>query len=482
MRILVVHHGSLPATGRPASGGGIRAWQLGRGLQQAGLDVCYLARDQDEPGGFASPADLVRKATARGPDAVVCVQLEDAPALAVLGKPLAVDLYAPRLLEAPFQGALAEAAPAVLRALAAGDVFLVSSPRQRWSWLGVLALAGVDVRRDPTLLVPIASREPLRHRWPASPVFVGGGQAWPWADPREGLDRVLAHLDRRGIGSVRWYGDADSLPDHPRLERAGTLPWDALQKAWAGATAALDWMADNPERQLALGFRHADYLAAGLPVLCAADSAVDEALAGAAWAGDIEDVLDAVLDDVAAGGSALRACAKAARALARQRSAAACAASLVDWLDAPASHRAPPGPLSRAADLAARAAAADARAIAADDRAARAEAEAVAKRQEVARLTGQLQQLLGTVERLSRAVDEVASFKRQAITVLGARSAQAADDLETANERIASLQADVEKKNAELAASDDMRARLEDDLARARAEVKRLHRKGWLSR
>ncbi|RME23408.1 MAG: hypothetical protein D6798_13550, partial [Deltaproteobacteria bacterium] len=197
MRILVVHHGRLPAAGHPARGGGIRAWHLGQGLQQAGHAVSFLARDQDEPGGFASPADLVRKASARSPDAVVCVQLEDAPALAVLERPLAVDLYAPRLLEAPFEGALAEVAPAVLRALAAGDVFLVSSARQRWAWLGVLALAGVDVRRDPTLLVPIASRPPLRHRWPTVPTFVAGGHAWPWADPRDAIHRVLAHLDRR---------------------------------------------------------------------------------------------------------------------------------------------------------------------------------------------------------------------------------------------------------------------------------------------
>ena len=33
----------------------------------------------------------------------------------------------------------------IKRRIAAGDVFLVSNPRQRWTWLGVMALAGIDV-------------------------------------------------------------------------------------------------------------------------------------------------------------------------------------------------------------------------------------------------------------------------------------------------------------------------------------------------
>lgn len=479
MRILIVHHGRLPATGQPATGGAIRAWHLGRGLQQAGHEVHWLARDQDVPGGFASPADLVRKTRALQPDALVAVQLEDAPALRSLDLPLAVDLYAPRLLEAPFEGSLAEAAPQVLRALGAGDVFLASSPRQRWTWLGVLALAGVDVRRDPTLLVPIACSPPPRRQRPRQPVFVGGGGAWPWADPRGALARVLAHLDARGVGTVRWYGPAEGLPEHPRLEAAGWLPWADLQAAFARATAALDWMEPNPERQVALGFRHADYLSAGLPVLTSADTAVAEALGEAAWTGEVEAVLDQVLADHEAGGEQARRRGEAARDLARRLTPEATVAPLAAWLDEPSTHHAPRGPLLDLARLADRAARAESQAEHAMQAMARAEAEAVAKRAEVAEHVARIQQLMGTVDRLSRAIDEVAGFKREAIAVLGGRSEQALGELSAANARIASLAADLEKKNAELHAADDMRARLEDDLARARAELERLGRKGW---
>ena len=94
----------------------------------------------------------------------------------------------------------------------------------------------------------------------------------------------------------------------------------------------------------------------------------------------------------------------------------------------------------------------------------------------------QLHTLLGVVDRQARALDEVAGFKREAIGVLAGRGDQARADLDATRARLHSLEADVEKKNAELRAADEMRARLEDDLAHARAEIERLHRKGILRR
>lgn len=475
MRILVVHHGVLPSPGQPASGGAIRAWHLGRGLAAAGLEVHHLARDQDVPGGFASPADLVRKAAALRPDAVVTVQLEDAPPLRALGVPVVVDLYAPRLLEAPFAGAQADTAPAVLRALRAGDVFLTSSPRQAWSWLGVLALAGVDVRQDPTLAVPIASSAPARRRRSKDLVLVGGGGAWPWTDPVPAVVRALAWMDQRDAGRLVWYGEAAHLPEHPRLERRGRVAWDALLADWAGATALFDWQGEHPERQLALGFRHADALAAGLPVLGPSGTAVAEGLGDAAWTGDVESTLDAVLDDLSRGGDERQRRSDAARALALQRDAQAAAAPLARWLQhGTPSHRAPPGPLLDLAELSARAASAEARAGAAEDRAARAEAEAVGKRQELAEAQARVHTLLSTVDRLSRAVDEVAAFKREAVDVLGRQVAAAADARDGATDQLGRLRADLAKKDAELVASSERLAQDRDAREAMQTELDRL--------
>ena len=488
MRILIVHHGRLPGGDQPVTGGALRAWHHGEALRDAGHEVHLLCRAQDMPGGFASPADLVRRAMAMRPDRVIAVQPEDAPALRALDTPLCVDLYAPRLLEAPFEGRLAEEATTTLRALAAGDVFLVSNPRQRMAWLGLMALAGLDVRTDPTRLVPLVAPDVARRRGPREPLLVAGGAAWPWQDPVPGLEAALAVLDARGEGRIVWYGGAPllgetaagwRLPEHPRLEAAGWVGRDHLLQAYASATLALDWMQPNPERRLAFSFRHADYLGCGLPILTGPDTALTDLLGDAGWVtslGSLPATLGALLDDA----DDRRARSRAARTLARgPLSLSVATAPLLRWVDAGTRHPRARGPLVDAARLAARAAGAEARAESAEAGRAAAEAETARKRQEVATLTGQVQDLIATTARLARAMDEVAGFKREAIALLGHQGEHATRSLDDANRELAILRADLSKKSAELSAMDDLRARLEHDLDNLRAELARARGRRW---
>ncbi len=488
MRILIVHHGLLPADDRPVTGGALRAWHHGEALRRAGHEIHFLTRAQDAPGGFTAPADLARRARALRPDRIIAVQPEDAPALRVVGAPLCVDLYAPRLLEAPFEGTLAREAVTTLRALAAGDAFLVSNPRQRMAWLGVLALAGVDVRTDPTMVVPLVAPEGPRRRAPKEPVLVAGGAAWPWQDPRAGLQVALDVLDARGEGKVVWFGGAPligeadgawTLPAHPRLEAPGWAPRSALLHAYAGATLAFDWMTPNPERRLAFSFRHADYLGCGLPILTGPDTALTDVLGDAGWATPLDglaDTLREALDDAAD----RRRRGQAARALARgPLSLDVASAPLLRWVEEGTRHPRAQGPLVDAAGHAARAAAAEARLDAAVSAQSTAEAEVARKRQENAALTAQVQDLVATTARLARAMDEVAGFKREAIAVLGGQNEQAARSLDDANRELAILRADLAKKSAELAAMDDLRARLEHDLDNLRRELAQARQRRW---
>lgn len=487
MRVLIVHHGRRPSPDHPVSGGALRAHHLGAGLEAGGHEVVWLNREQDEAGGFKGPEDLFAKARALRPDRIIAVQLEDAPALAAVGTPLAVDLYAPRLIEAPFEGTLRWAGVASLRALANGDAFLVSNPRQRWFWLGVLALAGIDVREDPTLQVPLVATPGPRRRLPKAPVLVAGGASWPWHNPGPSLARALAHLDARGQGSIHWYGGAPNqdspswtLPDHPRLKAKGWVDQSSLLKAYAGATAAFDWMGSNPERAMAFSFRHADYLGCGLPILTHADTALSDMMGDAGWASDdIESVLDAVLDDP----EEVKRRGLAARALAKSRlSVTTATAPLLEWVVSGHRHRRAPTDLLEHAQLAADAAQARTAQASAAQAQARAEAEVSRKRAEVEEMVGQIQSLTRVVDRLSRAVDEVAGFKREAITVLGNQSESATRSLTEANQEIALLRADIEKKSAELSAMDDLRRRLENDIENLRKEIKQLRNRGIFSR
>jgi len=66
--------------------------------------------------------------------------------------------------------------------------------------------------------------------------------------------------------------------------------------------------------------------------------------------------------------------------------------------------------------------------------------------------------------------------------VLGNQSESATLSLREANQEIALLRADIEKKTAELTAMDDLRRRLENDLDNLRKELKQLRQRGVFRR
>lgn len=467
MRVLVVFHGWLPRDDRPASGGALRAWHHGEALREAGHEVLYVTRDQDHVDGgppvFGSPRQLRAYALAVAPDRILCVQPEEAPHLAGLGVPLCVDLYAPRLLEAAFQGGVADEAINTLRAIAAGDEYLFSNARQRWFYLGLLALAGVDVRAVSGHVVPLVAPSGPRRRKPKELTLVMGGVSWPWQDPTEGLRKAVAALDALGTGKVVVYGgrpavgDADvvdlpsRVPPSERLVYAGAVPLPELLRAYAGATAALDIMAPNPEREVSLAFRHADYLGCGLPLITGPHHALapDLEAAGAGWLvdGDPAPVIEALAADP---WEAVRR-GKAARALAREAfSREACEGPVLDWAVHGTVREHTDAPLPRAADLAA----ALAEAQGAQGRLAAlldvAHAEVAEKRAELGEKTAQVQDLISTTRRLSDAVADVAQFRGETARVLGADRDAAREDARTMVEELADLRADVAKKDAAL--------------------------------
>ena len=135
-------------------GGGLRAHHLGVGLRAAGWEVQFLCKAQ-----WLSHWSQVISSTIENlsPDAILCSQLEDAALLPTADCPIIIDLYAPRLLEVAFAQDQQQTAASILLAISRGDVFLLTNHRQRWHWMGIFALAGIDVRSDPSLIVPLAA-------------------------------------------------------------------------------------------------------------------------------------------------------------------------------------------------------------------------------------------------------------------------------------------------------------------------------------
>lgn len=480
MRILLVFHGTPPNTPNHAdSGGAIRAWAHRAALQAAGHEVRALTRAQDRvPGGpdvFAGGVELRAKATAIAPDRILCVQPEEARKLKGIA-PLCVDLYAPRLLEAQWQGLQGQAAMDTLTALEAADFVLFSNPRQRWFNLSLMLLAGMD----PSLSGVVGLQPPVGppRRRSRSPEILMGGATWPWLNPIEGLKRAVAHLTRRRKGKVVVIGGQPALggagvldlqaavPAGPRLRYEPTpLGHGELLTRYAKGWAALDHMAPSPERELALAFRHVDYLGCGLPLITTGIHPLSEAMhrAGAGWVGpDIEGALDAVLE----AGSALDARAQAALDLAAELRDPAPKA-LLDWIATGTQRPSTPPALDGAPQLAARAQVLAASQRSLQDALARAQAENQAKREEVGELNLALRQAHQSIAGLTRSIEEVAGFKREAIAVLGAHHSGAAQEREGLARQLAETQADLAKKNAELRARQREIDQLKGQLAEA---------------
>ena len=431
MRILVVHHGRLPEGAEPTTGGAIRAAQHVTALAAGGHDGVTLARAQDGPGGFTGPRHLRALAGKARPDWILCVAPEEAPALAGLA-PLVVDLYAPRLLEAAWEGQQEDEARRALLAVDAADEVLFSNPRQRWFWLGVLGLAGWDLQRSPGRVVPLATSPAPAARRPRKPRVIVGGHPWPWQDARDVLARAVAHLGKRA--SVVSYG----LPAIEGVESHPVVPRAEWQAALAGATVALDRYSPHVERKLALSFRQLDYLSAGLPLITDADTPIADGVRRhrAGWADEtLEVALDAALaEDRGAG----------ARALAAEYAPERAASALLAWV-----------PSARTRDWSAvRWSKEAARAIAKGeaDRVRReaAEAEVVRKRAEVDALVGQLRALTASVEQLAAAQAGIAGFRRETVQVLGTRLAGQTEEAEALRRELAIARAEADKKELEL--------------------------------
>ncbi len=451
VRILVVHHGSLAPGSAPTTGGAVRAAQHVAALRGAGHEVATLHRDQDGPGGFTGPAHLRSLARRSRPDWVLCVAPEEASSLTGLA-PLVVDLYAPRLLEAAWEGQQEDEARRALLAVDAADEVLFSNPRQRWFWLGVLGLTGWDLSREVGRIVPLATSSIVSGKRPKRPRVILGGHPWPWQDATDVLGRALRHL--KGRAEIVSYG----LPPMDGVTAQGLVSVGEWRTACAGATVALDRYAPHTERELALSFRQLDYLSAGLPIITDPWTPLADGVRAhrAGWVDEsLEDALDAALTDDRRAGAASLAATYAPDATAAVLASLAPTFRLRTWSALRWSRQAAAAKLRSEADTLLREAA---------------EAEVRQKRDEVDVLVGQLRALTSAVESLASSQADMAGFRRETVQVLGTRLAGQTGEAEALRRELAITRADLEKKELELAQVHTERDRLGGVLRRLKGE------------
>lgn len=350
-RVLIVFHGQLPGAHSPAPGIALRAWTLGEGLRRHGVEVCYTSRRQDqrhppEPGQppvypFEGPAELQAIAERLAPSLILAVGADSMSWLRPLQIPIVLDLFAPRLLENQWEtDDPAQETLAWLDALSRADYFIVTTQRARYLLLGQLPLAGVDCRSDRLLTIPLsillpeASERQPPHRFTEHPLLVAGGVAWPWQDPRWALEQAVGVLKQHPNARLRLLRGAyplhapgqqvQPLPIDPTppVEVEGMLPYADMLKLFETAWGALDLMAPNLEREVALSFRQLDALRTGLPLIIGAHAPLAPLIADfeAGWVvrhGDA-DALQQALAELLQGGRALERKSRNVQKLARK--------------------------------------------------------------------------------------------------------------------------------------------------------------------
>jgi glycosyltransferase involved in cell wall biosynthesis len=308
MRVLLFANDLMPFGSLPTSGGGLRCYQLMKGLQAHGVEVLasmpgftYLAEQYadaiPEPQKellwrWETQDEILRRVS---PDVVLFASNWDHFGLTSnVDVPLVFDLHGSRLIETTMFGDPVSVDRKV-NILRRADCLLCAGERQRSYFYGWLHQAGRFPEDEHFIrYVPVSLSPDLpRHAYPAAddpdaPRLVSGGGWYPWQNQARAVFVSCQEVTARDRGTVALYGTPHENPTSSPEERAirdtyaevlklarrsrrvqprGYVGRDQLIEIYSRASAAIEVMQYNLERELAFTTRTIEYLWCGLPVL-----------------------------------------------------------------------------------------------------------------------------------------------------------------------------------------------------------------------
>jgi glycosyltransferase involved in cell wall biosynthesis len=308
MKVLLFSNDLMPFGELPTSGGGLRCWQLKKGLEAHGIEVhssmpgfTYLAEKH-----FAEIPEPQRELLWRWetqdeifarvkPDAVLYASNWDHFNLTrPISVPLIVDLHGSRLIETAMWN---NRAPSDKKVMVFGkaDCLLCAGKRQRNYFYGWLVQAG-RVPEDEHFIryIPVSlSPEVQNHQYPSAedfraPHFVSGGGWFPWQNQAKAIFAICEQIKNRKRGTIDIFGtphesqaaSSEELMIRDIYARVKALSEDSgsirvhgyigrndLLEIYKQASVAVEVMRYNLERELAFTTRTIEYLWCGLPVL-----------------------------------------------------------------------------------------------------------------------------------------------------------------------------------------------------------------------
>ncbi len=302
-KVLVFCSDVLPLDGLGTSGGGLRSWQIIKGLESQGLEVVYsmpwnrfLRRkfNADIPSQVterlwtdSNQDEIIEK---EKPDVIVCVKPATKKWKNNHEIPVAIDFHGPDLIEfeqmakAFLPMARFTLATRKLQTISLGDFFTCAGLRQRYYFMGFLMMAGVDISEMAIHYMPVAMSPDLPAHEPdldrRSIIFSGG--FYPWLNPMPALKSLADELQQRGLGRLDIYGGSHEtnpedkhqfeefqkeMAKNPSVTFHGFVSRDEVLEAYRTGYVAFELMPRNVERELAFTTRTVEFLWAGLPVI-----------------------------------------------------------------------------------------------------------------------------------------------------------------------------------------------------------------------
>lgn len=303
-RILIFNAGIPPIDTRmPASGDGLRAWQLYQGLKLHGFDVHLSILKEtynkfktvipDEFGNIVfdstlgSQTEIIKKVQ---PDVILFTHWPTV-LIKYTDVPVVIDFHGPHIIERYFQKhrTLDENIREKLYKIRTGDFFTCAGEYQKYYFISWLLEAGVmDIIYEKNICnVPISLDPNLPqinyNKKLEKPIrCVYSGMFLPWQDPFNAFAVVSEVFNKDKEGILEIFGgkhpihqiDTKAFDDFIKENKnnsyvkfKGIISRNELIEKYKNAHVALDLMSWNLERELAFTTRTVEYLWAGLPVI-----------------------------------------------------------------------------------------------------------------------------------------------------------------------------------------------------------------------
>lgn len=321
-KILLATCQPLPAADKPTTGGSLRAYHLGKALEECGHQVLYSLPDtclttETEKAQWQNLAHngfniktIAQKAEA---EVVLFCNWGLAGANTGCDIPAIIDMNGSLILENYYRqhSLFFHDAMTKLDAIASTDYIIAGSETQKSYLTSWCLMAGMHPDAINIGVIPFSlSPDPPHFKDNPTIQFILAGYDWPWLNGNKQILAICDELERHEKGTIQLYtstppysdvldetsymnetGELRSI-DLARLIRREPLPFSQLSHRLVESSVAIDIWQKNAERELAFPSRAVAYLWAGLPVITGPDGELAKLIQqyNAGWLVDSNDL------------------------------------------------------------------------------------------------------------------------------------------------------------------------------------------------